>query len=1120
MNINNQPSALSSNASVHASAGSGKTYLLVSRIVRLLLLDTAPANILAITFTRKAASEMQTRLMERLFEISHADDEQLSNTLRELEVPDSEQLKHQARRLYEKLLHDTQSIKVTTFHAFCQDLLRRFPLEADVPPGFELEDKTATLRKTAWHALMSEASNHPQSATTQSLQQLLSYVSPVQMQTLLERFLGYRSDWWAYTQQADDPLDHAQQQLSIKLDCQPTLNSAEHFFLEHSNYIQRYAELLAKHPNATNNKILDKLAQGLAEKDSNPAQGLWSVTTALFTTSNEPRKQKSSKTLVTKLGENGAEEFIELHFKLAAIIEQTHKKIAAQQIIKVNQAWLTAGQAYLNHYQNIKNEQRVLDFTDLEWKTYQLLNQGNNALWIQYKLDERIEHLLIDEFQDTNPTQWHLILPLLNELAAGSAERNRSVFLVGDAKQSIYRFRRANAQLFSQASQWLEKNIKAHRFPLNKSWRSSPAIMGFVNTLFENFNTLDFDFEKHETFREDLYGEVTLLPLNKTQSSDEVLTGELRNPLLTPRVEKENQLFLQEGYQISAAIQDLLNQQKPIQDGDAIRPVQYNDILVLFKNRTHIKFYEQAFREKGIPYIGADRGTLLESLEVNDMLNLLQWLITPYDNLALAGILKSPLFNARDDDLLELSHLNTTDWFSALGNLIHEDERSDSLKRAYSMLSEWLLLTGHIPVHDLLDKIYSQANVIARYTSAFPAHMSGRVHANLTRFIELALEMDSGRYPSLTKFTSWINELKQQTDDAPDAPSETGDGNRITLMTIHAAKGLEAPVVFLADSGSETKDKNSNSVIIDWPADQLQPRQFILAHKTDFTPDYIQHCFEEENRQAQRENINLLYVAITRAKQYLFISACQPRRSSSLGWYGLVAQHHQLNSDDLEEPVLLSEPATAPALNYTVPKINNVDIDDENLNGPFNFSPLYREIAPSRSVIHTCNSADTDSDAKERGILIHLMLEKLSLIPSISLAEITTNIQVTINQQELEDCWQEAQNIIHHENLKYLFDPQQYQYAHTEVPLIYKQGENMVHGIIDRLIVMQDVIHIIDYKTHQDVDDSNLEKLVKQYQPQMSLYVEGVKQIWPEHNIQASILFTHCAKLEAVITER
>jgi len=1120
MNLTNKTTPLTSNASVHASAGSGKTYLLVSRIVRLLLLDTAPANILAITFTRKAAAEMQTRLMERLYALSSSSEQELTTTLRELELPESEALKRHAKQLYEKLLHDTQSIKVTTFHAFCQDLLRRFPLEADVPPGFELEDKTATLRKTAWHALMSEASNNYTASTAQSLHKLLNHVSPIQMHTLLDRFLMYRSDWWAYTQNTDNPVDYAQQQLAIQLGYQDASDPAGVFFEKHNITVQRYAELLAKHSTATNIKTLEKLAEGLNTNNQNHQQRLWHITSALFTTKNEPRKQKTSKTLVSKLGEDGAEEFLVLHHQLTEIIENIHKGLAAKQLIEVNHAWLTAGQAYLNHYQQIKNEQRVLDFTDLEWKTYQLLNHGNNALWIQYKLDERIEHLLIDEFQDTNPTQWHLILPLLNELAAGQSERNRSVFLVGDAKQSIYRFRRANAKLFSQASQWLEDNLQAHHFPLNKSWRSSPAIMSFVNTLFADFNGVDFEFDTHDTHRTDLYGKVTLLPLNKEQDSDQQLSDELRNPLRKPRPEKENKRFLEEGRQIATTIQDLLEQQLPVQDNSVVRPVGYKDILILFKTRTHIQYYEQAFREAGIPYLGAERGTLLDSLEVNDMLNLLQWLITPYDNLALAGILKSPLFNASDDNLLQLAHTNQTDWFHALANIVEDSKQSSALTRAYSLLNDWLSLTGHIPVHDLLDKIYSQANVIERYKAAFPKHLSGRVKANLTRFIELALELDSGRYPSLTRFTSWINELMQQIDDAPDAPTETGSDDRITLMTIHAAKGLESPVVFLADCGNENKEKNSNTVIVEWPADKAQPSHFMLAHKTDFIPDFIQTCFQQENTQALREDTNLLYVAVTRAKQYLYISASQPRRTSTLGWYGTITRHYQLNIEELDEPLLLSESGVLPELDSLIEEIAKPDVSTTELNGPFNTKPLYREIAPSRTVCQQSESVQTDDDAKNRGIIIHLMLEKLSLTPSLSLAQLKNDIHLAIEQQELENCWQETQGIINHAEFSALFDPQYYQKAYTEVAIMYKNRETTVYGIIDRLIVNQDSIRIIDYKTHQHANEDNLPALVEQYQSQMSLYAEGIQRLWPEHQIEACLLFTHCAKLQTVLIEK
>ncbi|MGD8811623.1 MAG: UvrD-helicase domain-containing protein, partial [Thioalkalispiraceae bacterium] len=916
MKMTSKPSALTSNASVHASAGAGKTYLLVSRVVRLLLLDVAPANILAITFTRKAASEMHGRLMERLYELSTADEATLSEKILELELTNNATIKQQARLLYEKLLHSTHTIKVTTFHAFCQDLLRRFPLEADVPPGFELEDKTATLRKTAWHALMSEAAGQALGMTARSLNLLLGHVSPSQMHKLLDDFLMYRSDWWAFTQSSSQPVIDAIEKLKQQLGATEAAQPAElfrAFLADHEHELLRYMQLLGKHTIKKHTEAIEKIEQGLAHKQ-NPPQALSHITSALFTQSHEARSFKYNKTLGQKLGEEAAEELIHLHYQLAEVITELHKQLAIQSLLDINHAWLIAGNAYLEHYQQIKNEQRLLDFTDLEWKTYQLLNKGDNALWIQYKLDERIEHLLIDEFQDTNPTQWHLILPLLNELAAGQDERARSAFLVGDAKQSIYRFRRANPELFSQASQWLDDKLQAGRFPLNKSRRSSPAIMDFVNHVFAGFDNIDFEFERHDTYLSQLYGKVTLLPLNQEQPVDEPQAETMRNPLLAPRPEKENRGYIQEGRQLANTIRDLVQQALPIQEGDTVRPLAHKDIMILFKTRTHIQYYEQALREAGIPYLGADRGTLLESLEVNDMLNLLQWLITPYDNLALAGILKSPLFNASDDNLLQLAHSNQPDWFEALGKLVGNEQAPLPLCRAYTLLSNWLSLAGHIPVHDLLDKIFSQANVIERYKAAFPVHLAKRVQVNLTRFLELALEMDSGRYPSLTRFTSWINELKQQADDAPDAPSETGSDDRVTLMTIHAAKGLESAVVFLADSGHEIRDNLANSVIVEWPASKAQPTHFMLAHKTDFVPDFIQARFQYESKLAHREDINLFYVAATRARQYLFISASQPRSSSGLGWYGTIARQYETDISDLTYPLVLAESGEPPAL--------------------------------------------------------------------------------------------------------------------------------------------------------------------------------------------------------------
>ncbi|MEJ2141001.1 MAG: UvrD-helicase domain-containing protein [Gammaproteobacteria bacterium] len=1115
MNSNKTPSALSTNASVHASAGSGKTYLLVSRLIRLLLLDVSPASILAITFTRKAAAEMHERMMERLYEISTADEQTLDSMLSNLELENTSTMKVRARQLFEKLLHDTRSVRVTTFHAFCQDLLRRFPFEADVPPGFELIDKTATLREEAWHSLMSEASSDKKPAIKSDLKILLQSFSPVQMHNLLDQFLSYRSDWWAYSQKKIDPVTDAIEQLGNELNITNEDDIITQFLLSEviREQLQRYIYLLAKHPIKKNMGIVDKISSILPGTHLNNAQRFILLTEALFTTSYKPRSYTASGPFTKKLGEDGVDEFLSLHEQLCEQVEKLHKQHAANSLLELNRAWLSIGQTYLEHYQRIKTEQRLLDFSDLEWKTYQLLNHADNALWIQYKLDERIDHLLIDEFQDTNPTQWHLILPLLNELAAGESDRYRSVFLVGDAKQSIYRFRRANARLFRQASDWLEENLHASRYPLNKSWRSAPAIIDFVNKLFADEQNTGFDFQEHETNKQDLYGRVTLLPLCREIDSNDGSSDnhdELRNPLLEPRPEKENIRFLEEGHLIAKTIQSIIESKLPVEHKGKHYPVTYRDILILFKARTHISFFEQAFRDAGIPYLGADRGTLLESLEVNDMLNLLHWLITPYDNLALAGILKSPLFNASDDDLLLLSHTNSNDWYEALMTVAEPDP---PLVRAQKLLNGWLTLAGHVPVHDLLDRIYSEANVIERYKAAFPEHLATRIHANLTRFIELALEMDSGRYPSLTRFTAWIKELKQQRDEAPDAPSETGSDNRITLMTVHSAKGLEAPVVFIADGTYENRSHSSNNVIVEWPVDSQFPNSFMLARKYNFTPDAVSRRLDDEQVESNREDTNLLYVAVTRARQYLYISASQPRRGPALGWYSRIARQHQVDFEELEQPLVLHERGSAPPITEARPHRNIVNIDDNNLNGPFLLTPPCREIAPSRSVFQQPHEGDADEDARLRGVIIHLMLEKLSEQPGLTLQQVMQHFQLAAEKAIIESCWQEAQNVLQARHFEHLFNPASYDKAMNEVSVIYQLGDASVHGIIDRLIINKDKIIIIDYKTHQNAVTDNLALLSESYNEQMALYVQGIKQLWPQHPVEAFLLFTHCAEL-------
>ena len=475
-------------ACVLASAGTGKTWLLIARLTRLLLAGAEPQRILAVTFTRKAAGEMQQRLLKQLKDILHADDNRLDDLLTSLGVQPDDDMRHKARSLYESLLLSEYPLRTSTFHGFCQDLLQRFPLEAGLPPGFELADTTGLLYEQAWDALFAQATEQSHGQLAADLDLLFDLCGGLtNVSKALYNFLNHRSDWWAFTQHQENPVAFAEAKLKAWLDVDPAENPADLFWTDtNKRALEEFSALLEKHATKTNSAHCQLLQQVLhsTEKDETLLQ---IVAPVFLTKSGERRARSTSKTQIKKMGEQGEARFLELHAQLCGQLEICEEHQARLRTWQTSTAWYRCGVQLLVYYQRIKRERRQVDFTDLEWKAYELLSHPEQAHWIQYKIDQRIDHLLIDEFQDTNPTQWRLLKPLLDEMSAGS-ERNRSLFLVGDAKQSIYRFRRGDPALLQTATDTLQQQLAAQQYHLDSSWRSAPAIMDFVNNVFQNTN--------------------------------------------------------------------------------------------------------------------------------------------------------------------------------------------------------------------------------------------------------------------------------------------------------------------------------------------------------------------------------------------------------------------------------------------------------------------------------------------------------------------------------------------------------------------------------------------------------------------------------------------------------
>lgn len=910
-----------SSAVVEACAGSGKTWLLVSRIVRLLLAGAAPSEILAITFTRKAAQEMAARLRDWLRLLALAPDEEVRVFLRERAVPEHEieALLPRARSLFEIFLSAQPGITINTFHGWFLQLLQRAPLDSGAGGDWGLLDQTSALLEEAWQLFAEELQSEPGSEAAQALDFLFTEHGLHNTRGLLLDFVAKRAEWWAYTQGEEDAAAFAAEALRRDLAVEPERDVLAELFADSGLMLDLQSMLGLLEINTDTDKGLAiGLARVLADVGElvpspqplsrlrerglhsprplvgeGPGERVFSaIFSVFFTLKGDPRKRKPSKDQAKRLTAEGEARLLELHGRLCERLAAVRDALAALAAYRFNRASLRCGAGLLAAYQRLKEERRAVDFTDVEWRVHQLLNRSGHAEYMQYKLDCRYRHILLDEFQDTNPLQWQIMRSWLDaSTGAGSAP---TVFLVGDPKQAIYRFRRADARLFGIAADFLEQGYGAARLQQNVSRRSAPPVLEAVNRLFAQ--EAEFTgFELHQAHHAEIPGQVEVLPL--TQDDPDSVgwapplcprgIDSLRNPLTEAVEEEEDQRVEQEARQLAEKIGSMVGAWQIITENGEGRPAEFRDILLLKRSRTRLEIYERALRTARIPYVSSRQGGLLDTLECADLTALLTFLITPFADLHLAQALRSPLFGCSDDDLMLLAKLPDGSWWARLQAWAVRGEAGPALERAAGLLRSWLALTDTLPVHDLLDRIYFEGDLLERYDAAVPEAMCGAVQANLHAFMELALNVDSGRYPSLPKFINELHQLRRAA--AQEAPDEgiVGDaGNAVRILTIHGSKGLEAPIVWLLDAHAAPRNERGYRAVLDWPPESPRPQHFFLyAGKRERAAQW-QPVFDAEAQLERREDLNLLYVAMTRARQALIVSGSESARKSEESWHG------------------------------------------------------------------------------------------------------------------------------------------------------------------------------------------------------------------------------------------
>lgn len=870
---------------VEACAGAGKTWMLVSRILRALLEGAQPHEILAITFTKKAAGEMRQRLQEWLVEFAQAPPEKRVAELvvRGIAPASAQALVLPLAQLFTTVLDTGRPVQVRTFHSWFAALLRTAPVAVLQGLGLSvhyqlLEDDSEAVQ-AVWPRF--------QTGVAQDAVARTDYLAAVaahgrsQTHKALQAALAKRVEFGLAD--AAGVVDASVQPFSM-------------LFSEWA---------MCSHPN--------DLLQGDAEAE--PLRTLWRAAGALGQAGQRSFADKGAELEQALTGRNA-------DAVLAALLTQKNEarkfsdKLAGIEAIRAAQAvalrWLAAlsQHAAWEHqqrmarltrrlvadYAQLKRERGWVDMNDLESAALAMLRDDVLSGWVQERLDARVKHLLIDEFQDTNPLQWQALKAWLSGYAGAGGGQGLTVFIVGDPKQSIYRFRRAEPQVFRAAQAFVRQELAGELLSCDHTHRNAPAVLAAVNGVMGAAHGAgDYPGYRDHTTESTATGSVARLPQIARATTGEA-SGEgrpedadgvaWRNSLTTPRQLPEDTLRSRECRQAAHVIAAELAAGR-----------QPRDIMVLARKRAPLGVMGDALRALHIPSQQPEKNDLADAPEVQDLVALLDVLVSPMHDLSLAQVLKSPVFGVSDAALVQLAlrqrrataEGRRVGWLALLQEAPWpEPPLGDATRNIGEALLRWQHWVNTLPPHDALDAICHDGDVFARYAAASPAALRTRVVANLRALLAAALQVDGGRF--LTPY-ALVRALKAGSTRAPAMAST----NAVRLLTVHGAKGLEAPVVLLLDTDAAPAPAETMGVLVDWPGEAEAPERFTFLAREKQPPLCNAAALQAEQLARQREELNTLYVAMTRARQTLVMSSIEPHRAGGHSWWqrlGVWAEAH------------------------------------------------------------------------------------------------------------------------------------------------------------------------------------------------------------------------------------
>ncbi len=1098
---------------VGASAGTGKTKVLTDRVLNLLLNGARPERILCLTFTKAAAAEMANRLSDRLAAWATLDDAALAADLEGLRgaAPDAA-LMTRARQLFAGVLDAPGGLRILTLHAFCQSVLRRFPLEAGIAPHFTVmgERDAAELAQEARDRLLESARAGGDPALAEALDTVTAWVTEGGFPDLMAALSGARGRLRRLKARHGGNMDKVvaalRDRLGVAPDETPEGVIARACAGADEDALRTAAAALAG-GSRTDRQRGDTIRAWLEAGPDERAAGFDTYAGAFLTQAGAVRS-----TLATKKVAERAPDAVETLAAEGERLLGVAEKRRAAGVATATAALLRLGDRLLATYESAKAARALLDFDDLILTTRALLEEKTSAEWVLYKLDGGLDHILIDEAQDTSPDQWAVVDALTAEFFAGSgalADRAVTFFAVGDYKQSIYSFQGADPDASEASRRHYAERVPLSGRPwrpvdLHVSFRSAPAVLDAVNAVFRQPGAADgvvTDAEgfTHLPWRTEAGGLVEVWPPVHPRPGDareawkppvERLRGDSPRARLAGMVARRIRAMV--GHEVLESTG---------------RPVRPGDVMVLVRRRGgFVDELVRALKDLDVPVAGVDRMVLTEQMAVMDLMALGRFLLLPEDDLSLAEVLKSPLVGLGEDALFDLAHeRGSRSLWSALR--ARAGERED-FKWAADELLDLQGRVDFVRPHELFAHVLGARGGRERFLE----RLGPEAADPLEEFLSLTLTYETTHPPTLQGFLRWLEsgsvEVKRDLEQGGDA---------VRVLTVHGAKGLQAPVVFLPD----TLQVPRNLPSLLWDDDGLA----LWPPRADLRDPVSRDLVAAAETARDREYRRLLYVAMTRAEDRLYVAGWHQKTAApDHCWYNLIVEGLRGTASEAESAFLHEEGETE---STTVQRVERrgaaaaVPVAGAEEAAPATLPgwarrPPPAEPRPPRPLAPSdpgedppvlAPLGDGGPERFQRGLVVHRLLQHLPGLPPdqrrAAAERYLARPALALGESTRAALADEVLAVLEAPDLAPLFGPR----SQAEVPLVGQVGAHVVSGQVDRLAVTDEAVWVVDYKTNRPPPES-LDAVPAAYLKQMALYRALLEQVWPGRPVHCALVWT------------